>query len=436
MRTPSFVVAAAVAAALSGGGARASVFDAYGFGARAAAMANAHAAFADDYTGVFYNPATLTVHKSPHVGTGLTLIVPRLAIEHDTAPGEEAPVDRLPQTNVGIQLGLLFPLGGLVDNRFALGAGLYLPTIQVTRIDAVEAETPHFYRYGALPDKLALVLGAAFELHETVSIGVGYQILGSLDGSATVDLDLLTQRFTRRDLEVDVHADSGLIAGLLVRPWDTLRLGFSFRDALQLRYDLVTDIGIEGVGRLVAHITGTSLYTPQQFTWAAAWDPVRPLTLTLDVVWSRWSLAPDPTARFDITVDGAPLGLGALEADSAPVDLDAVDTVGPRLGVEWRVAEAWALRAGYALQPTPLPAQTGRSNALDSDAHQVGIGVGYSFPDPLALHDAPLTIDLAGQLNLLGARRHAKANREDAVGSLDAGGPIWHLALTLRHDFR
>ncbi len=429
-------VALGLTALLGPGPAAAGVFETYGFGARAASMSGSHAAFADDYTAVFYNPAALTVHKSPHVGTGIDVVLPRLRIDHDQPPGEDTPSDQLPQSNVGVHLGLLFPLGGLIQNRFAVGVGLYVPTIQVTRVDATETETPHFYRYGSLPDKLGLVLGAAFELHETVSIGLGYQFLGSLDGSATVELDLLTQRFTRKNLSVDVHADSGLIAGLLVRPVPALRLGFSFRDALQLSYDLVTDIGIEGIGRLVADISGTSLYTPQQYTWAAAYALHDRLTLSADLVWSRWSEAPDPSAHFDIRVDGDGLGLEPIEADTTPVDLAAVDTLSPRLALEWRPDPAWAVRAGYAWRPTPLPSQTGRANDLDSDTHQIAVGGGFAFADPLALHEAPVTIDLTAQLNWLVDRAHLKAAADDPVGDSVAGGAIWRLGLTLRHDFR
>lgn len=421
--------------ALAAGAAHASVFDIYGFGARAAAMAGAHAAAAEDYSAVYYNPAALTVHGAPHVGVGLNVVVPRVGIERDAAASPDAPPDQEPGTNVGVNLGLLFPLGGRIQNRFALGVGLFLPTIQVTRINAVDPQTPHFYRYDALPDKLVLALGAAFQIHETVSVGVGYQFLGSLTGSADVHLDLLTRRFTRKTLKVDVHADSGVTAGLLVRPLPSLRLAFSFRDELQIDYDLVTRIGIEQVGEIEADVSGTSLYTPQQFTWAVAWDPHAQATLTADIVWARWSRAPDPAARIELVLDTEPLGFDEIAANSGPVNLAAVDTVDLRVGAEWRPAEGWAVRAGYGLRPTPLPAQTGYANYVDSDTHQAGLGFGYSFPDPLAMHEAPLTVDVSGQLSWLAGRRMEKADPEDAVGSYEAGGPIWHVALTMRHDF-
>ncbi len=302
-------------------------------------------------------------------------------------------------------------------------------------MEALPPATPHFHRYDALPDKLVLAVGGAFEVHETFSFGIGMQVLGNLTGDATVELDLLNQRFARKELKVDVHADLALTAGVLVRPWRSVRLGFSFRDELALGYHLITDVTIRDVGQLVAEVEGTSAYTPQQFTWAVAYDPTPDLTLTFDLLWARWSRSPDPTARFRVTLDGEEIGLDEIEGRSAPVDFGAVDTLEPRAGVEWRPADRWAVRGGYGLRPTPLPAQSGYTNYVDSDAHQFGAGFGYSFPDPLAIHETPITLDLTGQLTWLAERRIVKTNRTDPVGDYSSGGPIWHATLTFRHDF-
>lgn len=414
-----------------------SVFDTYGFGSRAAAMANAHAAVAEDFSAVYYNPAALTVHKHPHVGTAITVVAPSVSVRRASSEGaDEAPAVEAPDPNVGVTLGLLFPLGGKIENRFALALGAYLPTVQVTRVDALDPKTPQFYRYESLPDKITVAPAIAYEIHRTVSVGLGMQVLGQLDGTADVDLDLLSQRFTRKNLKVDVDTATGLTGGLLVRPMDSLRLGFSYREALALDYHLRTDIGIQDVGRLVADISGTSLYTPSQYTWAAAWWLWPELAVTADVVWARWSAAPDPTAQFEVTLDGEALNQGSVTAASPPVDLGAVDTVSPRLGLEWRPAPAWAVRGGYQLSPTPLPEQTESANYIDSTAHQLAVGGGYSFPDPLELHDSPLTVDLAAQWTHLQDRTMRKRRADDPMGDYTAGGDLWVFALTLRHDFR
>ncbi len=427
-------LAGVLALAAGAGPAGASVFDTYGFGARGAAMANAQAAAAEDFSAVYYNPAALTVHKRPHVGTVLTVVAPSVSVRrHATSAG---PAVERPDPNAGITLGLLFPLGGKIENRFALALGAYLPTVEVTRVDARDERTPQFYRYEALPDKIVVAPALAFEAHRTVSFGLGLQVLGALDGGADVELDLLNQRFTRKTLSVDVDTATGLTAGLLVRPNERLRLAFAWRDALALDYHLRTNIDIKDVGALDADISGTSLYTPAQYTGGLAWSPIGDLTVAFDLVYARWSAAPDPTARFDVTLDGAPLGQGALAAESPPVALGASDTLSPRLGVEWRPRPVLALRTGYQLSPTPLPAQTERTNYIDSTAHQVGAGVGYAFADPLGIHASPLTIDLAAQWTHLADREHRKRDARDAMGDFAASGDLFVFSLTVRHDFQ
>lgn len=417
------------------GPAQAGLFDVYGFGARATAMGNAHSAASEDYTAVFYNPGALTVRKTPHVGTGLNVVVPRLEVNRQRAPGADAPLDEMPDSNVGINLGLLFPLGGLIEDRVALGVGLYVPTIQVTRVDALDIQTPHFHRYQSLTDKLVVAAGLAYQIHDRVSIGLGGQVLGNLTGSATANIDPLAKRITRRNLAVDLESASALIAGVLVEPVDGWRLGFSYRGALSLGYSLGTDLTIEGAGRMVAEVSGIALYTPPTYTWGVA-HKTEVLTLTADLVWARWSESPDPSAQVTLLIDGEALDKGSTQQYSTPVDLGAEDTLDVRVGAEWRVDDQWALRGGYGYHPTPLPAQTDVPNYVDSAAHQVGLGFGYTFEDPLDIHRSPITLDLSVQGTFLSERDHQKgADVASDVGSFSAGGQIWHVALQFRHDF-
>lgn len=415
--------------------AHAGLFDVYGFGARATAMGNAHTAASADYTAVYYNPAALTVHGKPHVGTGLNVVVPNVYVDRQSPQGPDAPMDEMPETNVGINLGLLFPLGGLIESRLALGVGLYVPTIQVTRVDAVDVETPHFHRYNALTDKLVVATGLAYRITDALSVGVGGQVLGNLTGSARMTLDPLSRRFTRRDLAVDLESASAPIAGIYFRPVEAWKLGFSYRGALSLNYDLGTDLTIQDAGRLVARVTGVALYTPPTYTWGAAWQKDA-WVVTTDLVWARWSLSPDPSAKVDILLDGEPIDKGAAETVSTPVDLGARDTLDVRLGVEWKASDGWLFRGGYGYHPTPLPRQTDVPNYIDNEAHQLGLGLGYTFPDPLAIHRTPITLDLAIQGTFLAERQMDKgADVRSSVGSYAAGGQIWHMALQFRHDF-
>ena len=67
--------------------ASASLFDTYGFGARASAMGGAMAAQSSDYEAVYYNPANLLSRKAAHFGVGLSATSPHLAFERLSPSG-------------------------------------------------------------------------------------------------------------------------------------------------------------------------------------------------------------------------------------------------------------------------------------------------------------------------------------------------------------
>ena len=100
------------------------------------------------------------------------------------------------------------------------------------------------------------------------------------------------------------------------------------------------------------------------------------------------------------------------------------------------MTSAWTLRGGYAFLPTPLPMQSEDQNYVDADLHQVGVGVVWSFGNPWARNDGPLSIELSGQLGILESREMNKRRADDPVGSYTVGGQLWHTALTLRQDIR
>src|SRR5690242_3850161 len=109
------------------------------------------------------------------------------------------------------------------------------------------------------------------------------------------------------------------------------------------------------------------------------------------------------------------------------------DIVVPRAGAEWRPLERLALRLGYLLRPTPVPDQTGRTNFLDSMAHLVSLGGGWSFDDPLKMARA-LTVDAAAQLTILQDRAVVKSGANKNP-NYHFGGTHLALSLALKYEF-
>lgn len=421
--------------------AQASVYDLYGFTPRGRAMGNAQTADADDFTGTFYNPATLTRRKQVVVGAGLLHTRPGLTIDRQfQSDGQRDVPSTTPDSFTGLNLGALFPLGHKFGDRVAIGAAMYLPLLRLLRAASVDAQVPQFYRYEQQPDKFVFLASAAFEITDWLSIGAGVQALATLDGQIDLDIELANRRISKRALVVDISPTAAPIAGLLITPTKGLRIGLSWRDDIQLDYALPGNIRIDQLIDFDLTLQGTVLYTPQTWSAGVAWDAPGNLTIAADVAWMRWSQAPDPSPTVAIDLGGDLLeGLGLEDridiASGAPVDLAFRDVIEARLGAEYLPVDGFAARVGYVYRPSPAPVPTGPFNQIDPDAHVLSAGVGFTFRDPLEVRQNPVTVDLVYQATVMQSQPvRQQAGDQDRVGDYTAGGAVHSIGLAFRHD--
>jgi long-subunit fatty acid transport protein len=426
---------------LSLGTAHASPFSNYGFGAVGTSSAGALTTSATDYHSVFYNPAQLLAKKRVHMGLGTAYIAPNLVIEQNKADSIYQAV--VPKQNVGIHLGLSAPVAGPFKRKLALGIGFFIPLIQNSRVEALDPHTPQAYMYQSLPDRIFLGLGAAYELHPTLHLGVGFQVLASLDGTAEASLSVVQQRVTRRTLRVDFFGEIAPIAGLSWRPMDSFKVGLAYRGALGFAYNLPIKLEIEEVGVLDFQAKGVSLWDPDVVDFGASWFlDDWDLTISATLSWALWSSAPAPNNIMSVMIDDSFLQGGeSVESDALiwvktdPIDLGMTDIFIPRISFLWRPNAAWHIRTGYAFRPTPLPHATGAATYLDASTHIIGLGTGWTIGDPTRVQDEPLTIELAAQWQHLQPRSSIKKDAENATGDVRILGDVMVFQLEVHHDF-
>lgn len=431
--------------------AHAGFFDFFGIASRDISLAGAATALTDDPAAAFLNPAALTQRKVVQLSASFVGMLPSVTItqppqNNPTASADDSLTARDPNSQSGISIGALFPFGGKINHRIALAFILYIPTSHVLAIDSLDPQTPRWYRYHSALDRLHLAASIAYEPIDGLSLGIGFQALAALDGNISVDLDLINDQIDRRDLRVTLINKAALIAGIHTSPGLGLRLGLSYRSPLDLTYDIPLRFNLGADAFLDLHIQGSDLYTPHTTTLGIALDlsqhllPQLPLLFSLDLKWSLWSLAPDPTMRVTVFGDGAllsSLGLSDIlsfdSGRSPPAGFR--DTWSLHLGSEYTPLPWLTARAGYAWCQSATAPQSGPTSYLDSDAHQLALGVGFSFPDPLAFNDKPLSIDAALQTTLHPSQTTQKSSPGDPIRSLTFSGSLWVASLSLRHDF-
>lgn len=432
------VVGALCGALLIASDARASVLDIFGFHPRGSAMVNAQTAIADDFTAAFYNPGALARRKRIVAGAGFVAGFSQLTIDRELT--DSAFPERVPDDFAGLTIGALFPLGEALDNRIALGLGLYVPVAQLAEGDISDGRIPQFYRYQNLPDKFVVAAGLSTELTEWLSIGGGIQVLAGLAGGVDFTVFLADRAVREQSVEVEVALTAAGTAGVHLAPLDGLEIGLSWRQAIALDYALPSRIVIDDLVSVALDLRGTVLYTPESYNLGVAYDfAAIGLLVSGELSYIRWSAAPDPSIEIALDLEGQLLdGIGLDDrldiGSGAPVDLQFRDVGVWRLGLEYRVDETLVVRGGYAWRPSPAPVPDGAFNYIDGDAHIVGSGLGITFNNPLEEQGNPAHIDLAWQGTIMQETVVTKRAAGDPVGDYRAGGLVHTIGLAFRHD--
>lgn len=418
----------------------AGVFDSFGYDPRGIGMGGAQVASADDYAASYFNPALLVLQDKVSFGYGFNWTQPRMSVRAvDPARAGELRSPETPSSFNGWSLGVLFPLGGKVSNRLALGVGLYLPSSNVLRTEAIDPRLPSWYFYQAGPERIIVAASAGARITDWLSIGAGAQILGALIGGFDFDLNLFSKQFEGRALRADLETRVAPLAGLALdfKPIG-LRFGLNYRGAIASDYRLPTVFDLTDVGVIELVMEGVSHYSPDTFS-AGVQYRIGAFVGTAELRYARWSKAPDPSTKVTLNVDGQALESLGIEdqfdiegSSGAPGFLDTLSTHAG--GEYWIVERRFAVRAGYSFRPTPVPQQTGDSNILDGNTHCVSLGLAFSFDDPLEIFGNPIHIEAAGQRLTIG-EREAKKDQDAGVPSYKYSGAVNAVSVAVRYVF-
>lgn len=412
----------------------------FGFGGVGQARGGAETAAAEDFSAVYYNPAQLVGGHSVNLGIGYNYSVPRLYAENDAG---SIPTLKRPPEMGGLHLGFVFPLGGKVEDRVAIGLGVYMPTINVVRTQSIDEKIPQFYMFTSNTDKLGIMFAVAVQILPELSVGAGVNALSSMGGKVDFQVDLFAKRFDQRTLSIDLVSAIAPLAGVTWAPMPDLRVALAFKGQLELEYSLPTliDLGRD-VGALKLDISGVAHWTPHTLT-LGGWYRLDPsFAVNAELGWQQWSAAPKDQVQVKLDLSGAVidgLGLGkALDMDtSADPGMRFSNIFVPRVGVEWKPNDWAAVRAGYFYRPSPVPDQTSRTNYLDNNTHGFSLGCGVGVHDPLEVFAGPVHFDAWLQVNALAQRAAFKdKNLRDPLGDYRFGGAVWQFGLGARYTLK
>ena len=342
-------------------------------GSRAAGMATAFVAIADDPSAMAHNPAGLALLRGNQVYGGVTAV--NLSSQYQSPSG----------ATEDTQNQIFFPPHLYVTSDFnreamTFGVGIYSPfgiggrkwsEQGLTRYASTESAT----------GTLCVNPTIAFKAGSNLAVGAGIFYLGE---QSTGEKMLNQTALGAADGKMSVKGQGGgwgFNLGVILFPGQTVSLGLAYRSAVRIEES--STVTIENIAPALRPFFGgakfetdadTVLHLPQVVNFGIAWRPTKSLTLSVEAEWTGWS----SFDRMDVHLRQA---VPAAGLTSSTVALNWKDVWIMKIGAEYQMTENLALRAGYAYVQSPVPESSLDPGNPDSDQNDIFFGVGYKMKE-------------------------------------------------------
>lgn len=337
-------------------------------GAKAAGMGTAFVGLADDPSAILFNPAGLAQLKGTQVYGGVTALRPTTTYTNDAGFSETT------KSQLFFPPHLYFSTDS-AGKDIVFGLGLYSPF----GIGGRKWSETGLTRYQSVESSIATVTlnpTVVWRVSDVVSLAAGIDYLRA---NMKMKRMLDQSSFGAGDASSEIEAEGdgwGYNFGALFRVSEDLRIGAAYRSRVKVDYR--GDLSVEGIAPALQPLFGGPFYEtgittrnrfPDIWSLGAAYAASPKLLLAADAELVRWSSF--NRMDLDIGQEAPP----ALVDSSAPLDWD--DSWQLKIGVEYAISGALALRAGYAFLNTPAPDGSLEPGNPDADQHNISIGFGY-----------------------------------------------------------
>ncbi|MFO0684466.1 MAG: outer membrane protein transport protein [Sandaracinus sp.] len=350
-----------------------------GESARAAALGGAVVGRAGDTSAISFNPAGIAdVDRTTITLLGHAAYY-RLAWARTGESGTASE-----RAVGGYGLSLVVPLPGPEWlRRVRIGAAVHVPSSGIITVDAPPRDdVPAAPLYDARLERTAATFDLGIALPGHVDVGIGVTVVPSLLGGTYVSYD--ARRGATVDegvvvrLDRDVRFGGALLLGARWAPVPQFSVGLAYRQGVALRAQGPIELR---AGSILANdpLDFVDVFSVNEVALGLAFQLAPELSISADATWVQWS--------------------SYLSLHDATPTPGFHDTVTLRAGAEYVVDRWAAFRLGYALEPTPVPAQVALSSYLDADRHVLSAGFGLDL-EPLV--HVPLHFDLYVRGHVLG----------------------------------
>jgi len=340
--------------------------------ARGLSLSNAMTAGVNDASAVYYNPAALSEVNGDNVlASGIYVNVIN-SVENSGRKSRNKHDDNF--------LATFFANYHIPGTDLTLGIGTYTPFGLVT-----EYGSDAFTRFAAVQTQLKTIyVTPALSWNPTnyLSLGAGLSFVhASGVFSRALCLDPISFCTQPLGLEGTVRLTDTADAfayniGLLVKPIETLKFGFSYRSRVDLRFDSATAKFGGAFLNPTVKADVSPIPLPPVINAGLFWQITPSWGAEFVYEYTRWSEFKNFTTTFSPIPIFLPLG-APIPSFQLPQDWKNTSTL--RFGSFYTLNENWELRGGIAAEQTPIPNKTLNPAIPGADLLTLNAGIGYKW---------------------------------------------------------
>ena len=175
-------------------------------------------------------------------------------------------------------------------------------------------------------------------------------------------------------LESETNSGVGFNVGILAKPTDNLSLGASYRHKVQVSYEGTANFRQipTGIPPFDAAVAATLPPGPTPLTTVIEFPSVTSAGVSYN--WTDWRIAADVVFFEWSTFDVLPIRFAEYPRLGQDVIENYENSWQFRTGVERRLGESWAVRAGYFFDQTPSPVESVSPLLPDADRNGFALG--------------------------------------------------------------
>lgn len=338
------------------------------------------------YTGtssIFFNPGAMSYLRENGVTIGASGLISKIAYRAPEPSGAEAMTDN--------SLGTPFQAYGVFNINGKLKAGLGVYTPYGSSVNWGNEWSGRFGLTELTLQAIYIQPTLSYQITDQLGVGVGFvYAIGGVNLQRNIPIQNESGDYGNAELDGSANG-IGFNAGVFFKPSDKFSMGLNYRSKVNMEVDGgdVTFTNLPTTPVIASRFPAetqfdATLPLPATLTLGIGFMPTEDWTIAVDVSHVGWSAY--KSLRFDYTdeVNGSNVAENARNYDDAFIY---------RIGAEYKVSDAVALRAGAYYDGTPVQDGYLTPETPDADSRGLSAGIGYAVSENISIDASFLYIN-------------------------------------------